>query len=521
MINQRILTLLVALPLCLLLAIRASAAPDLKTIMQDPDWIGPPVEAAWWQLASDDYVFRAKQQGSVKRDLFRVDSSNPSMRRLAVAEQSLLDGPNPVYSRDRRHAVTLFEGALILRDLVSGERRRLFTGTSPVAAAHFENTGEAVYFRTGQTWWRAPLDGSSAVPLTDLRFDEAPWQPGESALEQDQLRLFSTLERERDWQEQRADQALERAAQASELGPAPWYLGKGKEIVSSSLSADGRWLLLVTQSDAPQGGERDHMPHYVARSGYVDVEDVRRLVGRDAPKPHSLWLLDLNSRAAKELDLTELSGRHIDPLKTLKERQRIDAYNRDNLRPVTVSGVEWHPESSSALIQVMAADFKDRWTLRLDAPDTQLQEIHRYTDNAWVSWDLNEFGWMPGSDNAWLQSEETGFSHLYMIPKGGRPTPLTRGEFEVRDISFTADGRYALMLSNMNHPTEWDLFRLPLDQSALQQLTYLKAVESYAAHPNGKKILLRHSASYIPTQAAVSLRCATSVLPPMVVTRSC
>ena len=73
----------------------------------------------------------------------------------------------------------------------------------------------------------------------------------------------------------------------------------------------------------------------------------------------------------------------------------------------------------------------------------------------------------------------------------------------MRDISFTADGRYALMLSNMNHPTEWDLFRLPLDQSALQQLTYLKAVESYAAHPNGKKILLRHSASYIPTQAAV------------------
>ena len=41
---------------CLLVAAFATAAPDLKTIMQNPDWIGPPVESAWWQLDSDDYL---------------------------------------------------------------------------------------------------------------------------------------------------------------------------------------------------------------------------------------------------------------------------------------------------------------------------------------------------------------------------------------------------------------------------------------------------------------------------------
>jgi len=43
-----------------------------------------------------------------------------------------------------------------------------------------------------------PLDGTGAAwPVADLRFEDAPYAAGDDALEQEQLRLFQILERER------------------------------------------------------------------------------------------------------------------------------------------------------------------------------------------------------------------------------------------------------------------------------------------------------------------------------------
>ena len=51
------------------------SATDLKTIMADPDWIGAPVEAAWWQLDDGGYFYRAKRPDSTLRDTFAVTGS--------------------------------------------------------------------------------------------------------------------------------------------------------------------------------------------------------------------------------------------------------------------------------------------------------------------------------------------------------------------------------------------------------------------------------------------------------------
>ena len=66
----------------------AVAAPDLETIMQDPDWIGPPVEQAWWQLDGSAYFYRVKRSGSDIRDTWRVDLDDGETSRLAAKAES-------------------------------------------------------------------------------------------------------------------------------------------------------------------------------------------------------------------------------------------------------------------------------------------------------------------------------------------------------------------------------------------------------------------------------------------------
>ena len=65
-------------------------------------------------------------------------------------------------------------------------------------------------------------------------------------------------------------------------------------IVDSALSPDGRWLLVVDhRRRAPTPAQAGKMPNYVTESGYEEFEDVRTRVGRNAPLPQTLWLVDL------------------------------------------------------------------------------------------------------------------------------------------------------------------------------------------------------------------------------------
>jgi len=499
-----------SISLFLLIAATASAAAaphleNLETIMQDPDWIGPPVEQAWWQLDGSAYFYRVKRSGADIRETWRVDLEDGRTSRLDAQAESETDAADPVFDTSRSRAVSVRGNSLFLRDLDTDALTRLFSGTGPVRNVGFSADQQHVQFESDGRWWRIALDGGAAVPVADLRFEDAPHAVPEDGLEADQLRLFSTLERMRQRRQEQHDQDVEDARVDAERVPVPWYLGKDHSASSVSLSPDARWMLVVVEKAGADDGKADNMPRFVTRSGYVDIEDVRTLVGRKPPSPQSLWLLDLDTRTRHEIELDSLAGRDVDPLADLKQARDIEPHDADDLRPVQVSGIEWHPENSRALVQVRAIDNKDRWTVVIDAADQSTQEIHRLTDPAWINWAFNEFGWVPGSETAWLLSEQSGYAHLYTIDAGGRQKRLTTGDFEVYDIEFAADGESALMISNAEHPTRYDLYRLDIDSGRMDRLTDLDGLESYATLPipNSDSILVRHSDSYVPAQAAV------------------
>ncbi|MDT8438469.1 MAG: prolyl oligopeptidase family serine peptidase [Wenzhouxiangellaceae bacterium] len=488
----------------LVVVTRAGAADlDLRQIMADPDWIGPPVEAAWWQFDDDSYVYRAKRADSEIRDLFRIDPDSGEITRLEAAKRAAIDGSSPVFDRDRTRALSVRDGNLFLRNLADGGLKQLTAGLDGAGNPGFATDPNLVHFQVGVNWYRLDLTTGLHRPVADLRFDDAPHAVGDNALERHQLELFSTLERDRRRAAAAHDEAVANTAADPGRTPAPWYLGKGMEIAASALSADGRWLLAVVQKTGTDTGKNDKMPKFVTRSGYVEIEDVRTLVGRDASTPQQLWLLDLIDRDKHELDLKTLSGRDIDPLAELKAAQDITPHDAANPRPLRITGIEWHPQSNHAAVQVRAIDNKDRWTLRLEASEQKLSEIHRLTDPAWINWAFNEFGWVPDSERIWLLSEESGYSHLYTVDARGRIRQHSKGSFEVYDVAFSADGKQAWVLSNRAHPTEYDLYRLSLADNELTRLTELKGVESYALHPTRAAILVRYSDSYLPTQAAI------------------
>ena len=477
------------------------SATDLKTIMADPDWIGAPVEAAWWQLDDGGYFYRAKRPDSTLRDTFAVTGSGEA-ELVSAPKLGRSDGPNPRIHRGSGLAVSIRGGAVVLRDLNSLTHRILFSGVAPASRPQFSPAGDAVFFQTEQRWWRVDLASGSAEALTPLVFKDAPHAISEDGLAQEQLRLFSTLERERLAQQEQFEASVEQE-QAMKSGVTPWYLGAENQLVDSALSPNGRWLLVSVTAATSDTNQADKMPHYVTRSGYVDVEDVRRLVGRESPKPQALWLLDMESRQRYELSTAELPGIDSDPLADLKSAQDIPVHNAENPRPVSFERLIWHDQGADAVVQVHAIDNKDRWTLRLTAETREFDLIEHLHDPAWINWQFNDVGWIPNSEQIWWLSESSGYSHLYATQEGGTVVQYSQGEFEVTDVAWLPDGESAVALSNRAHPTEYDLYRLNVDAKKWVPLTELRGVESFTLHPNGTQALALFSQTYRPTQAVV------------------
>jgi len=501
-----------SLPLVLLTATWLSAPVasqttlTLQQIMADPDWIGQPVQAAWWQLDGESVIYTIERPKSDLMDTHQIDLNGGQSVEVEWKDRAALDGPEPVFSPKGNHAAFIRDGNVFVRDLTSNTLSQLTRDTSNDRQVMFDATGESVYFLRGSQWMGVDIASGLQYPVSDLRFAADPDQDSEDSLTQMQLRLFSSLAEDERLAKARRAERRQAAKEDPTQAPAPWYLGEEYQSVASALSPSGRYLLMVVAPKKHAQGREGSMPHYVTVDGYIETEAVRTRVGRNDPTPHHLWLLDLETHTKHELALDELSTIQQDPLADLRSANDLTPWPDETNRDVGINAIQWHPTGDVAAIQIRARDNKDRWIATLDPEDPQLVERHRLHDPAWINWRYNEMGWFQDATEPklWFLSEETGYSHLYtMNAFRGRPQALTQGNFEVSEPELHANQTHFYVLANRQDPGRYDLYRLHANTRDFVALTDQGGVESFALHPKAEQILVRYSAPYLPAQVGL------------------
>lgn len=474
----------------------------LDQAMAHPDWIGPPVEQAWWSLDGRQAYYTLKREGALIRDTHVLDLASGASRVLADAAQATMDAANPAYNRDRSLAVFVRNGDVFVRDLRNGTLTQVTRSAETAADAAFSADGQAVIWRVGHDWYRWRFAERVVEPAVLLRAEKDPAAPpAEDYLRDMQLRLIATLKREKDQRDglRERGEALRRAD--ASRAAAPVYLGDGLQLVRSALSPAGHYAIAVTEPKNGDRGRRGQMPKYVTESGYEEFEDVRTRVGRNPPLGHGLRLVDLAGGNATELTLDPLPGIAVDPLADL--RRAAGKEPQTGNRRVRVDGVRWSADGANVAVMLRATDNKDRWIATVDFAKKALVPVHRLTDPAWINWAFNDFGWLPDGRTLWFLSEESGYSHLYTVVPGQRPQRRTEGRWEVDSPVLSADGSRAFFLCNRRWPGDWKLCRLDLASNTVVELTDLDGVESFVLSPDESQVLLRWSSSHVPPQLAV------------------
>ncbi len=504
---------LAVLPFALLLLLPAAVAAQtnppltLEQVMADPDWIGPPVEQAWWSWDGKQVQYQLKREGATIKDTWRQPVDGGPAQKVDGAARAELDAANPAFDAARTRMAFVRNGDVFVRDLRSGALTQVTRTDASEALPQWSRDGNLV-FRVGNDWfrWRAGA-GVSQAAVVKAEKDPAA-APKADDLRDRQMHMIRTLQDDKARRDAARVQDEQWRRDDATRAPLPAYLGNDVAIVDSLLSPDARWLLVVTTAKDADAGQAGKMPKYVTESGYEEFEEVRTRVGRNASLPQRAWLVDVNAAKVSELKFDTLPGIKDDPLAALRKAAKQDALKGNRTVQVLTSGdnsgapsIRWSDDGHSVAMMVRAIDNKDRWIASVDLATAKLQPRHRLTDPAWINWGFNDFGWTPDGQ-LWLLSEQSGYSHIY-LSDGGTPRALTSGKWEASAPQLSPDGSTFYFLCNRKWPGDYEVCAADRKGGAVRELTDLGGVEDFALSPDGTQVLVRHSRAYMPAQVSV------------------
>ena len=509
----------------------ANANVTLEQIMANPDWIGNPPEGAYWSWNSRHIYYRQKRQGSPLRDLYAVTLANDAVSKVPDSELGTVSAPEG--SDNLAHTLKVFvrDSNVFVRDLRSGALRQLTRDTAPKDDAEFMADGDRVQWHQGTDIYlydlRTGMESLAAnVQLTD---DPDKTKPPQNYLQAEQLRLFEFLSKQQaNSQAANAQQQAQNTADATRMS-APWYLGDQIRVIRSSLSPDGRWLVLVTIPASYQRGAPGIMPEWITPSGYVEMLKRHTYVGLNPPPPQSVMVLNLENHTSFDADLAQLPGIKDDPLAALRKSavtwdvkhgipQKVaeESVKAPAVRPVSVWGMAWSDNGENLAIMFRTNDNKDRWIATLDFTTKALVTQNRLTDPAWINWNFNDFGWLHDNHTLWYLSEATNYSQLYLKDIAAKTSrQLTSGKFEVSNPILSHDGREFFVVANQKAPGIYEIYRVNVRNGDLQAVTNLGGVNGpqpsalegggmgYSLSPDGRKLLVYHSTTLTPPEVWV------------------
>jgi dipeptidyl aminopeptidase/acylaminoacyl peptidase len=473
----------------------------IEKIMRDPKWIGTSPSGIRWSDDSKKIYFNWNPDANIRESLYSATPGNTTPQKVGIDEQKTLV---PEYGAKWNKAHTLKayakNGDIFLENIRSGKTVQLTSTTDREAEPTFNSSEDEVLFIRGNNLYGIHLNTAELVQLTNFvkssgkkdndEDEQAKW------LKRQQMELFDIV---------KVEDKEKKAADADRKAIAPKKLKDlvigDKDVDEVQLSPDNRYItyrLIKYPED-----KNAIVPNYVTASGYTEDIPNRTKVGGAQPEAET-FIYDTERDTVYKVITKNIPGIKDIPAYVKDYPKEMEARLKENKdRQVVVNGPVWSEDGKYALVVVCAVDNKDRWIMKLDPATGNLTLLDRQHNDAWIG------GGAPGISDSWFstgalewldndrfyyQSEVSGYSHIYVYDMGsGTSKQLTSGKWEVQNLQLSNDKKTFYFSANIDHPGDWQFYKLPVSGGTPVQLTSVKGHNDVTLSPDEKWLAIRYS----------------------------
>jgi dipeptidyl aminopeptidase/acylaminoacyl peptidase len=475
-------------------------------IMRDPKWMGTFPAAHFWSSDSKQIYFNYNPEKNPSDSLYKIEpTAGAKPMKVSVQEERTLK-KEAIYSADESLKLYKKGNQVLLEDLKKRKTTTLFDWYGPLEKLKFLANENYISFSSDLNFYWFDRTTNRLEKLTSITNGSKPakTKPAESGkinfLEKENLALLEEVRKRKEAQKASQDyRASIREATVEEFV----FYTEGKSLTNLQLSADARFVTFSVFTP-PAANKATKVPDYTAASGYTEDLNSRPKVGTAAGKVE-IGIYDLQRDTVYYVNTATLPGIKDAPDYRADYPDRIwEVKNRE----LSLTGPTFSPDGKKAVIQARAVDNKDRWIASIDLTTGALITLDRQRDEAWIGgpgigWG-GTLGWLPDSKHLYFQSEESGYSHLYLVDVTTKEKKaLTSGKFEVFDPFLSKDKKFWYLTTSEVHPGERHFYRMPLMGGKMEQLTAMEGENQVVLSPDEKLLAIIHSYSNVPAELYV------------------
>ncbi|MBX2964851.1 MAG: S9 family peptidase [Cyclobacteriaceae bacterium] len=471
----------------------------VEKIMRDPKWIGTSPSNIRWSHDSKTIYFNWNPENAPGDSLYKITLQNRTPQKVSKAERMSLPGIG-TYNTAQTKMVYEKNGDIFLFDVASGKSTTITNTVGRESNPYFSGDEKKVIYTYDQNLYAWEIGTGNFSQLTDFRRGRKPSTPPETEqqqwLKQDQLAYIQVLKERKDKRDASRDyRKTEESKRPKEI------FTEDKIVMQARLSPDGNYVTYVLMKNA--NAKNTIVPSYVTESGFTEDLNTRTKVG--APLNTSeFFVYDIKRDAVLQVKTDDIPGINDQPKYLDSYPKKEEKEKKPQSRAVSFSGLVWSDDGKRVVLQLRAADNKDRWIMTLDIATQKLSLVDRQHDDAWIGgpgtggFGGGSLGWI-NNTTVWFHSEESGYSHLYTVDvTTGKKQALTSGKYEVQSARLSRDKKFFYITTNEVHPGEKHFYKLPVTGSKAEKITSMTGSNEVTLSPDEKYLASRYSYSNKP-----------------------
>lgn len=485
----------------------AQSPLNVEYIMRDPKWMGTFPSMANWGDDAKQIFFQYNRDQDPVDSLYKINLTNPTqIQKVHWSEAKGLKKIDASFNRDKSLRVYREGYDLVMDNPSLGNSIVLLEWFEEFSNPEFLANENEISFVSSGNIYVFDRDTKSVSKATNILPGKKPSDKNTSIekkssfLEAENLNLLQEV-REREEAKKFSKAYRESITSQSEKTFA--FFTEGRNISSLQLSPDKNFASFSIFTP-PTENKNTKVPDYVAASGFTEDLNTRTKVG-NAPSKIEIGIYDLSRDTVYFITASNLPG-----IKDLPDyvKDYPEKKWEEKARDLTLSGLNFSPDGKRAVIQVRSFDNKDRWIAEVNLQTGELKTLDRQRDEAWIggpgvggSYGGGVIGWLPDNLHIYFQSEESGYSHLYLLNvEKGEKKALTAGKYEVFDPMISKDKKFWYLTTSEVDPGERHFYRMPIMGGKMDKLTSMTGNNEVALSPDEKKLAILHSYSNRPTE---------------------